>query len=72
MFDIIKNALLPETIGMAHIAVQFFWAAITLYFSLLIDGREEKFPCMARVMKVSRVAIIVVTLFYINYYNMWC
>lgn len=72
MLSAILNVLLPENIGMSHIAVQLFWAAITLYFSLLVDGREEEFPCTARIMKVSRVALIIVTFFYISYYNMWC
>lgn len=72
MLSTILNVLLPENIGMGHIAVQFFWVAITLYFSLLVDGREEEFPSTARIMKVSRVALIIVTFFYISYYNMWC
>lgn len=72
MLSAILNVLLPENIGMGHIAVQVFWTAITLYFSLLVDGREEEFPCTARIMKISRAALIIVTFFYISYYNMWC
>ena len=72
MLSSILNVLLPETIGIGHIAFQFFWGAITLYFSLRIDGREEKFPCMARIMKVSGITFLIVTFFYIWYYNLWC
>lgn len=72
MLSTIMNIVLPAELSMARIGIMFLWAAVSIFMSLCVDGREYEFPCIARICKISNVLLIVVGIFMIAYYNLWC